>query len=374
MRYEQPNLSFINARTSESLADIWGDLKGGYWKYSNFINHESNVLKGVRNRADYELVLPNLIPIETGQKWNIINHKLEEEIFTPELKNSGIKDFLIHSKNFFDKFSNKKIGVQLSGGVDSSIIIGLLRFFGISHTLIGYCTQRYEFRTELFIQNLLACNAKESILINYEDYLPYSGLENIPPHQHPDMTCCGFSSNQAMAAACFDASVDVLLTGCGGDLALGDTITTSKCNWIPAIFNYTWLQDIIYTPKGVHLLSFFSDPAILECIWNLRRGQQVDPEKLWARVFFRDFLPTELVDYTYKADFWGLYIDGLLSSIPEIHTIHKQAYELSGNPYFAEKNLNELLKIDLLNCDQQLYQRLEARISAAVWIKSLLAA
>lgn len=374
MRHEQPSLSFINSQTGEILTDIWKDLVGGYWKFSNFTHHESNVVKGVRNRADYEPVLPNLVPIETRQKWNIINHKIEEEIFTPQIKESGIEDFLIKSKNFFDKFSNKKIGVQLSGGVDSSIIIGLLKFFEIPHALIGYYTHKYEFRTELFIQKLLASNAQQSILINYEDYLPYSGLENIPPHQHPDMTCCGFSSNQAMAGACFDAGVNVLLTGCGGDLALGDKIIPSECNWIPAIFNYTWLQDIIYTPKGVHLVSFFSDPAILECIWNLRRGQQADPEKLWARAFLRDFLPKELVDYTYKADFWGLYIDGLIKSLPEIHAIHRQAYELSGNPYFEEANLKDILRNDLFNCDQKLYQRLEARISAAVWINSLLAA
>jgi hypothetical protein len=112
----------------------------------------------------------------------------------------------------------------------------------------------------------------------------------------------------------------------------------------------------------------------LECLWNLRRGQKSDPRQLWARAFFRDFLPKELVDYTYKADFWGLYIDGLIKSLPEIHAIHRQAYELSGNPYFEEANLKDILRNDLFNCDQKLYQRLEARISAAVWINSLLAA
>jgi hypothetical protein len=61
MHYKQPNLSFINSQTGENLIDIWKELVGGYWKFSNFTYHESNVVKGVRNRADYEPVLPNLV-------------------------------------------------------------------------------------------------------------------------------------------------------------------------------------------------------------------------------------------------------------------------------------------------------------------------
>jgi hypothetical protein len=283
-----------------------------------------------------------------------------------------LEDFLSKSKAFLERFQSNHIGVQLSGGVDSSLIIGILKFLGIKYTLIGYCNKRYEFRTESYIQNLLAEECDGSIFIDYEAHLPYSGLIYTPTHQHPDMSCCGLSANQAMASACQDAGVDILLSGCGGDLALGDDVNGANSRWVPALFNYSWLQDIVYSPKGVRLLSFFSDHDILECLWNLRRGQKADPRKLWARHYFRDFLPKELVDFTYKADFWGLYTDGLVNSLPEIRLIHKRAYELSGNPYFEEENLDEILKNDLFNCDQKLYQKIEARISSAVWIKALL--
>ena len=73
MCFKQPNLSFINSQTGEILTDIWKVLEGGYWKFSNFTHHESNIMKGVRNRADYDPVLPNLVPIENRQKWNILN-------------------------------------------------------------------------------------------------------------------------------------------------------------------------------------------------------------------------------------------------------------------------------------------------------------
>jgi hypothetical protein len=300
-----------------------------------------------------------------------MENKIEEKKLVIEYTEVEIDDFLRKSGIFFDKFRNKHIGVQLSGGVDSSLIIGLLNYFGIRHSLVGLFTKRYEFRTESFIQNLIAEKSINPNFINHEEHLPYSGLGSVPPHQHPDASCCNFNANQAMASVCNENKIDILLTGSGGDLALGDNVHNAKCQWIPAIFNDTWLQDLVYTPKGTVVLSFFSDPDILGCIWNLRRGQKTDPKKIWARNFFRDFLPKELVDFTYKADFWGLYIDGLLNSLPEIRSIHKKAFDISGNPYFEVANFNEIFKNDLLNCDQVLYQRIEARISAAIWINSL---
>lgn len=372
MRLKQQSLKFFNIASGLLQDNIWSELDTGCWSLAQFKNHEKNTLNGALNRAKMVPVLPGLLPLEDGQSWNPCEKKIYETVLQPGVYDADLAGFLCKSKAFLESLQSKRIAVQLSGGVDSSLIIGILKSFCIKHTLIGYCNKRYEFRTESYIQNLLAEECDKSIFINYEAHLPYSGLFDVPPHQHPDMTCCGLSANQAMASACHDAGVDILLSGCGGDLVLGNEVDSQDCRWIPALFNYGWLQDIVYSPKGVQLLSFFSDHDILECIWNLRRGQKADPRKLWARHFFRNFLPKELVEFTYKADFWGLYIDGMVNSLPEIRSIHKRAHELSGNPYFAEENLNAILKNDLLNCDQKLYQKMEARISAAVWIKALL--
>ena len=372
MQCKQPSLSFINIRTGDLHAEIWEALRDGYWRSADFVAHETNTLNGVRARAHIVPVLADLIPIELGQTWNRLEKQINEVKFTPNTFECGLDEFLGRSEKFFKNFADMRIGVQLSGGVDSSLIIGLLKYFKISHSLVGFCTDRYEFRTESFIQKLLANQAERSQLINYEDFLPYSGLFGVIPHQLPNLSSAGLATDQAMASNCVDLGVDILLTGCGGDVAFGNEVHSDKCLWIPAIFNDSWLQDMVYTPKGVHVVSFFSDHEILECLWNLRLGQKADPRKLWARNFFRDFLPRELVDYTYKADFWGLYIDGLNNSLPEIRNIHKKAYELSCNHYFEEENLNQILKNDLYNCDQKLYQKLEAKISSAVWINSIL--
>lgn len=372
MKSKQPSLSFIYTKTGELKTEIWDDLLDGFWKTADFKAHETNALRGALNRAHMAPVLDDLIPIEIGQIWNQPEQRIQEIGFTPNFFECGYDKFLEKSKIFFDKFDGQRIGVQLSGGVDSSLIIGLLKYFNIPHYVIGYFNERYEFRTEYYIQKILADQAEKSKLINHEEYLPYSGLLGVPSHQHPNISSCGLFTDEAMASGCIELGINILLTGCGGDVALGNEAHNFECPWIPAIFNNSWLQDMVFTPKGVQVVSFFSDHDILECLWNLRQGQKSDPRKLWARHFFRDFIPKELVEYTYKADFWGLYIDGLVNSLPKIRDIHAKAHDLSKNSYFSEENLNQVLKNDLFNCDQQLYQKLEARISSAVWINSLL--
>jgi hypothetical protein len=232
-------------------------------------------------------------------------------------------------------------------------------------------TDRYEFRTEHFIQKKLMEEADETILINHEDYLPMSRIDRVPPHQLPNLSSCTCSSNMAMAHACVELGVDILLTGAGGDVLLGTEAPERTFNWRTGIFYDEWLQDMVYAPHGVKLVPFFADWGIVECIWNMRRGQSEDISKIWARKKFKDFLPRELVDYTFKGDFWGLYIDGLNNSLPHLRKLHDEAFELTNNCYFKRHNLEALLSQDLFNCDQSLYQRIEARASSAIWYVSI---
>jgi hypothetical protein len=94
----------------------------------------------------------------------------------------------------------------------------------------------------------------------------------VPSHQHPNISSCGLFTDEAMASGCIELGINILLTGCGGDVALGSEVHNFECSWIPAIFNNSWLQDMVFTPKGVQVVSFFSDHDILECLWNLRQG------------------------------------------------------------------------------------------------------
>jgi hypothetical protein len=369
----EPNVFFVNLKTGEKHLQLWDFLKVKGWEKLNPENFEYNNLQGVLKRDEWKPVLGDIIPIYPGMKWNNKTRSITDPFYIPQKKKSGLDEFLVSAENFFKRFNGKKIGVQLSGGLDSTIIIGLLKHLDIPFHLIGMSTTRYEFRTERYMQQKLQEWTDYSALIDYEQYLPMSHLDKLPPFQHPDLLAINYGSESAMAKECKKQGVQVLLTGDGGDNLFAEPIPLNhnECTWLPQVFSDCWLTDIVYAPYGVDLIPFYADPGVMDVIYNLRLGHEEDNEKIWARKFFKDFLPSELVDYTYCADFWGLYIDGLQQAIPEIEKLFHTAHELTGHEAFSKTATKDLLGQDLLYAKKQLYQIIEARTAIVVWLNVL---
>lgn len=370
---KEPGVHFRLLSTKEKLPHIWESHRQGIWKNLKPEIFETNVKLGALNRSQCQPVIDNILPVYSGMLWDEAKNILIDPFFRPKLQSTTINDFLEASAIFFDQYKSKHIGVQLSGGFDSSIIIALLKHFKISFSLVGMTSSRYGFRTEKYIQELLASWGKNTVLIDFEDYLPLSQLENVPAHQHPDMLNLNYHTNKAMAIECQKMGIEVLLTGSGGDNLFAESIQSksNESSWMPQIFRDSWLEDISYAPHGIEVVPFYADLGIMNTIHNLRLGQAEDNAKLWARLFFKDFLPQELVNQTYCADFWGLYIDGLLNAIPTIHKLFEQAYDITANPYFSSQKTNELLNQDLRDAQKTMYQEIESRISLAVWLNAL---
>lgn len=370
----ESSIRFINVQNGKIETDIWKHLTEGLWRDLSPENYEYNVIQGLLNRSNCKPVLKNILPIYPEMKWNQEKRKLEDPYFIPIKNETSLKDFLIAAESFFDTFSHKKIGVQLSGGLDSGIIIGLLKHFGIPFSLIGMSSSQYEFRTERHIQNILAEWSSEVRLLDYEKYLPLFEIDKVPAFQYPDMLCLNYSADNAMALECERFSVDILLTGNGGDNLFADEVPKNPkdCTWLPQIFTDTWLNDIVYAPKRVQLIPFFADKQIIHTLYNLRSGLPEDNTKVWARNFFKDFIPQELANYTYCADFWGLYISGLQNSLPTVNKLFNRAYDLTNHHCFSGKTIQDLLNQDLLNAHKSMYQKIEARISLAVWLNALI--
>ena len=366
-------INYINLYTSEHHDNIWEYLNTDWWKNIHPENFEYNTLIGVLKRKEAKAVIGDFLPIYKGMKWLDKEKKVLDPTYIPNCFDANLTVFLNAALAFFKKYEGKKIGVQLSGGLDSSIIIGLLKHFQIPFYLVGMSAKRYEFRTEVYIQEILSKWAIESILIDYENHLPLSNLNEVPVHQYPDLLVNNYSSNKAMAMECKRMGVEILLTGDGGDNVFGEPIPSDpkQCAWIPQSFGYQWLAENVYLPHGVELISFYEYSGILDAIYSLRLGQREDKEKLWARQFFKEYIPQELVNFTYCADFWGLYISGLLKAIPDIEILFKRAFELTHNQYFSKGSINQLLSQDLLSAKKEIYQKIEARIALAVWINSL---
>ncbi len=314
---------------------------------------------------------PDHCVLYPGWQWNPTTCAPHPTIFSPFGKAGNTRDFFLAAEAFFDTLGAKKIAVQVSGGLDSSLIIGLLKLFKVPHLLIGMASARYEFRTERVIQEYLASSCSDACLLDYEAHLPFSGLAAVPAHQCPDLASINYSSSKAMACACESRGVDVLISGAGGDMILGNAMRSTlpiPCH--PHFFNDAWLQETVFTPSGVTCISFFSDPNIAGSLCRLRQGYSADISKLWARNVFSDLLPFHLVDSVYKADFWGHYVDGLQQALPFVLAANERAYEITRKRHFSPDRLRTLVNADLFSSNMSLYQTIEARLSVALWYSS----
>lgn len=365
----QRGLRFVETTTGRIRGDLWQELRAGLWKTADLLAHEQNTALGLPARSDWKSIFPGFKALTPSQTWQAESGRIVEAAFPPFASPPSLLDA---ASGFFASLFKERIGVQFSGGLDASLIIGLLRHLSIPHTLIGLTTTRYEFRTEAFVQAVLSARADDSILIDYDTCPPMAQLEQIPPHQQPDISSCNFAANHALAKACVSAGVTVLLSGAGGDILLGSDASAPTCPWLPGIFHDEWLDDVVYRPQGVRLVPFFAQPEVGGALWSLRRGKGEDVQKSWARQFFCAFLPRELSEFTYRADFWGLYIDGLHDALPAFRRLHERAYELTGFDYFHPRHLSLIDGGATLDCDQRRAQAIEARASSAVWAVSLL--
>lgn len=369
----QPSISFISTANGIHYNVIWEQLKGGIWK--NIVPEnllEAALIDGA-DRTHYKPTLKDFYLLQKGMLWDESKLMPYDPIFIPKKVDANLDLFLKESHRFFKQYDGKQVGVQLSGGLDSSIIIGLLRHFKIPFKLVGLANKRYEFRTESHIQNILSEWASETILIDYEACLPYSHIEKVPPHQYPEEYIRSFGPDYIIAQKAKEIGIEVLFTGQGGDNVFGDKIDENPENlkWMPQTYYQGWPEDLVYTPMGIELVPFYADERISELIYNLRLGQKADIPKVWARQFFKDFLPRELVDYTYHSDFWGFIIDGVQEMMPKLPILFEQTYDLTQNKHFNKDKVKQLMAIDLLDHKKETYMQIEPLLGIAVWIDSL---
>lgn len=370
---KEPHTAFYDLAANRQLTDIWDKLKNGLWKESDFQMFVDNTKIGELNRKDWQPVLPGILPVYPGMIWSDEINNMTEPTFTPTIQPTSLSDFLDAAEHYFAQFEGKHIGVQLSGGVDSSLIIGLLKHFKIPHSLIGKTSNRFEFRTEKHVQEILQKENEQTLLIDYEAYLPYSQASEVPPHQYPNILSLNYASALVMAQESQKMGIEVLLSGSGGDNIFAEPIPDNplECTWMPKGYFEPWLNDMVYAPYGIHLTSFYSDESVINAVYNLRLGEPEDNSKIWARKYFKDFFPQELVNYTYCADFWGLYVDGMMQNMSHLKQIIQEAYEITQNSFFGSKRSSDLFSQDLLNPKKEMYQELEATIALAIWIVQL---
>lgn len=368
-----PFLRFFNHQTKAFQESIWEELQSGLWKDYLIDNYLYNESIGDGKPEMWNPVFPYLTPIYAGYNWSDEKECVILDLYqAKKIENVSLHTFLSTAEQFFSKYQGKKIGVHLSGGLDSSLIICLLHYFHIPCVLAGFKSDRFEMRTERHVQQIMSEFGESAILLDIEDTPSFSHLEMIPKHQSPCEFFRGNEADKALAHVFSREGVEVVFTGQGGDSLFMEDETNGLASYnIGYEFLMPWAAEFYYKPLGIELVSPLAEKSIIDQISNLRLGMPEDASKLWVRRFFRDFLPRELSEYCYVADFFGITLDGLEHSKPTIKYLFEESYELTHHQIFSPANVKRMMQADVYSFEIKDYLDYCGRISVAVWHHSL---
>lgn len=265
-----------------------------------------------------------------------------------------------------------RLAVELSGGLDTSIVIGLLRDVNKDPYLIGAESSRFEFRTERFIQYIVATDPNKTHLFPDTEGLPFINLLDAPTHLLPNKSSLFYYSNIPTLNAAKGMGITTLLNGIGLDTLLIDAVgAPNKQYWFDiSNIDDSWANDYIFEPNGISYVNVGTIPFVRKMLIALRKNQKEDLQKLWARAFFKEQIPEELSLFAYKASFGSVYHQGLEASREEILSITSSIYSLTGLPEYLSDSMNRLID-NVLNFDYESEFLFFGLLSYAVWVHQL---
>lgn len=338
--FSKEKRSFIGENHANEIATLF--------KIDSYYNFLSNGINTLRRRGKYKYfsglaaIPPGAIAYTSNSNYQIIDdvkrYTVKYTLSIDELHNE--------IQLLLAKFEDKKIGVELSGGLDSSLIIEALIKFGIKPVLIGFSSDKFEFRTERYIQENYRKRLEESILLKYEDCFAFDKLKDTPVHPIPVTESHLFYRHLTVAKKAKEFNVDILLSGEAGDQLLSFSNDVIDNSLLPIDFSYWclaehWSNQYVFQKVGVNYVSGMALGRIPSLIISLRGKQQWDPMKLWARERFKDCLPKELRDYAYTAFHNGWIADGLKNAIDTIEEISEIAFRQTKIDDLNPKNMRE---------------------------------
>lgn len=379
-KYYDRSFCFYNIMTDRIEPDIWTHLEEGMWRnfnidayldnerlYASFVEHKDQI----RN----QLMFPHHAIIEPGHKWNPEKKDTEIEYTPIALIDECSRDTLMCAvEEYFSQFEGERLGVHLSGGLDSSIIMAWLHELGIPFFAIGFKSNRWEFRTERRVQEVMAGYATHAELIDIDEHPFYSHIESCPKCQTPyGVAFKDLDISRAIVQRFKELGVSTVFSGQGGDSLFVEPVRKSSPLRL-AIgdeFEVSGENDLYYAPAGMKLLVPYSDMNIIQQITSLRIGEQEDVSKWWARNYFSDILPRELNQYRYVADMFGLSLSGLEMAKLDTKLLFDEAYELTGNRNFTPAETRLFLECNVFEMEFKSYVDYCARLSVAAWLHAL---
>lgn len=335
--------------------------------------HNENCLYLSLNPYHYNPVVRKIYPIppKTAWEYNCGQFKLIQRPYINTTKDYDLNKILQATKLSI-KNCKDRIAVELSGGLDTSIIIGILRELDVEPYLIGAESTRFEFRTEKYIQHKLINDPQKTYLFDEKEGLPFADLMHAPVHFLPNKSSLFYQLNIPTLKKAKEFGVNFVLNGIGLDSILIDAVGAPEKNYWYDLSNIddSWANDHIFYPSGIRYLNVGAVPFVRRMLISLRRGQKQDIQKLWARNYFRNQLPIELVNYSYKASFGGIYYKGLKVAEEEILALTSYAYSITKIPELNPNNMKKLVA-QVLSFSNKSEFNLFSLLSYAVWIFQL---
>ena len=335
--------------------------------------HKKNCKFLSLNPYHYVPVIEGVYPIPPKTSWYYHAGKFiqKQNQFIDTTIEYDITD-IHHATHLYINKAKGRLAVELSGGLDTSIIIGLLRDINEDPYLIGAESPRFEFRTERFIQHKLSINPKKTHLFEDSEGLPFSNLAATPTHLLPNKSSLFYYSNIPTLNAAKSFGVSTILNGIGLDSLLIDAVGPSNKQYCFDISNIDdgWANDYVFEPNGISYVNVGTIPFVRKILIALRKNQPEDLQKLWARAFFRGQIPRELSLFAYKASFGAVYHQGLEASREEILAITSNIYSLTGLSEYLSDSMNLLID-GVLSFDHESEFLFLALLSYAVWVHQL---
>lgn len=379
MIINNPTRSYIyfNRKSEQVHIDLSDFLNIDLIRKSNLKAHEKNISNFFSRPDQYQEVIDGVSLVPPRSRWKFDGNKfhcLNERIVSSNFTNQK-SELLQITERLSSVFENKKIAIELSGGLDTSLVIGIIKHLGFDPFLVGMRSSRYELRTESFIQDIYADSFKNVCLLNANDSLPFSNLKTTPLHQYPSSSSLYYTHALRIAKECEKQETNIILSGMGFDALLCESVNktennTMPKNWYTWMLDDNWFRENIYSKYNMSYSSGAASQLIIKSIWALRKTQNEDIKKWWARNAFKEYLPTELVNYSYKADNSGGFLDGFLNARNDISDIFNVAHEITK---FKEFNQNELnaLYANVHLVDENKDKLILSRVSFANWIYGL---
>lgn len=378
-------MSFINNSTKKTqyldinsqavIKDVWSVITAKTVRESSLRAHELNSFHFTPNPKNYKPVLSGIIPLPPRTVW-MEDNGIYDLLFNPSANRfTGGHDLSFNRvcKKLFSVLNTSNLAVEVSGGLDTSIIISLLREAGLNPPLIGFSYPHYEFRTEMYLQNNYCSSASKYRLIKSNEGLPYKDILNAPSHPIPNKASLFFSRHKVTAEAALEIGASLILNGIGADALLCDSAPSYEMpySFHRSNLNDEWPNEFIFQPLGCEYISAVTLSPISKLIYRLRRGSSEDSRKLWARHYFSKIIPSELSRFAYKGAHDAVYQEGIEEMTALLDELGDAAYSVTKNELLRPDKLKALAS-DPANASHEETVLLMARISYCVWIYGLL--